>query len=134
MRTFLHVAKLMRCGSDGLNAHWLWWLYCSIILIHASSSSMLSTGQRDHRLDEIHYHHRTKALILMMGIMQDKVRGGSTPMSTPLFYSKYFDIRYDEFCFREGKIAYLSFILRCALEFGFVRVPQLHLLFPFLLP
>ena len=128
------MAKLMLCGPVGLNAREFWWLYYSIISTHASGFATLGTGRRDHRPDEDHYHHRTKALVLMMGMMQDKVRDGSTPTSAHLLYSKYFDIRYEEFCFREGRIEYLSFILRCDLEFGFVRMPQLRLLLPFLFP
>ena len=122
----------MRSGSDGLNSHRLWWLYCSIISFHAAGSAMLGTGRRVHRSDEVHYHHRTKALVLMMGMMEDKVRDGNTPTSNHLFYSKDFYIYHEEFYFREGRIEYLSFILRCALEFGFVRMPQLRLLLPFL--
>ena len=69
----------------------------------------------------------------MMGMTQDKVRDGSTPRSAPLFYSEDFDIRYEEFCYKEGRLEYPSFTLRCPLAFGFVGAPLLRFLSPFLL-
>ena len=81
----------MLCGFDDLNAQWLWWLYCSIILTHASGFAMLGTSRRDRRPDGDHNHHKMMTLVLMIGVTQAKFRDGNAPMITPLFNFDYFD-------------------------------------------